>query len=49
MAGMSTEEWLEAHHRAMPSCEHLGTGYTLCVWMEETGHCPKQKPLVCTR
>jgi hypothetical protein len=46
MGGMSTEEWLEAHDWDMPTCEHLGTGYTLCVWMEETGHWPKQKPRV---
>ena len=46
MAGMSTEEWLEAHDWEMPTCDHLGTGYTLCVWMEETGHWPAQKPVV---
>jgi hypothetical protein len=46
MGGLSTEEWLETHDWDMPTCEHLGTGYTLCVWMAETGHWPKQKPTV---
>ena len=46
MGGMSTEEWLEAHDWDMPTCEHVGTGYTLCVWMKETGYWPRQKPKV---
>jgi hypothetical protein len=46
MGGMSTEAWLEAHDWDMPTCEHVGTGYNLCVWMEETGHWPRQKPKV---
>ena len=46
MGGLSVDEWAEAHDWDMPQCEHLGTGYTLCVWMEETGHWPKQKPTV---
>jgi hypothetical protein len=29
-----------------PHCEHVGTGYTLVCWMEETGHWPKEKPKV---
>lgn len=28
------------------SCTHNGTGYDLCLWMAETGHWPKEKPLV---
>jgi hypothetical protein len=46
MGGLSVEEWAEAHDWDMPHCEHLGTGYSLCVWMEETGYWPKQKPRV---
>jgi hypothetical protein len=46
MGGLSTEEWLEAHDYDMPTCEHLGTGYTLCLWMAETGHWPKRMPVV---
>jgi hypothetical protein len=30
----------------MPNCEHFGTGYTLCLWMAETGKWPKEKPRV---
>lgn len=30
----------------MPHCEHVGTGYTLCVWMAQTGHWPQTKPTV---
>ncbi len=30
----------------MPSCEHVGTGYDLVCWMEETGHWPREKPTV---
>lgn len=29
---------------AMPNCEHVGTGYTLCLWMAETGHWPHRRP-----
>ena len=45
--GRSAEAWLEAHdYKSMPSCEHVGTGYTLICWMEEMIHegkfkCPK--------
>jgi hypothetical protein len=46
MGGLSVEEWAEAHDWDMPQCEHLGTGYTLCAWMEETDCWPKQKPRV---
>jgi hypothetical protein len=46
MGGLSTEEWLETHDWEMPTCAHLGTGYTLCVWMAETDHWPTQKPTV---
>lgn len=28
------------------SCEHVGTGYDLVCWMEETGNWPLQKPTV---
>ena len=27
-------------------CEHVGSGYSLVCWMEETGHWPKGKPNV---
>jgi hypothetical protein len=46
LGGLSTREWLETHDYDMPTCEHLGTGYTLCVWMEQTGHWPKKMPAV---
>lgn len=28
------------------SCSHIGTGYQLVCWMEETGNWPKEKPNV---
>lgn len=28
------------------SCEHIGTGYSLVCWMEETGNWPREKPTV---
>ncbi len=41
MGGKSIEEWMDDHHnQAMPNCEHIGTGYNLVCWMEETGHWP---------
>jgi hypothetical protein len=43
---LSTREWLETHDYDMPTCEPLGTGYTLCLWMEQTGHWPKKMPVV---
>jgi hypothetical protein len=39
--------WLEASaFQQMPNCEHVGSGYTLVCWMEQTGIKPKQKPNV---
>ena len=47
MDGRDVKEWLEAHNfRTMPHCQHVGTGYDLCVWMAETGHWPTEKPAV---
>lgn len=47
LAGRTPEMWLlESGYEAMPNCEHVGTGYTLVCWMEETGHWPKSKPNV---
>ena len=46
MAGLSTTEWLETHDYDMPTCEHIGTGYTLCVWMADTGYWPAKMPVV---
>jgi hypothetical protein len=47
MNGKTVEEWLsETGFNSMPHCEHVGTGYDLVCWMEETGHWPKQKPHV---
>ena len=47
MGGRSAEQWLvESGMSHMPNCEHVGTGYTLVCWMEETGHWPTVKPNV---
>ena len=46
MGGLTTQEWLERHDYNMPVCEHVGTGYTLCCWMADTGHWPKRAPVV---
>jgi hypothetical protein len=46
MNGMTVQEWLETHDYDMPVCEHVGTGLTLCLWMEQTGCWPKQAPVV---
>lgn len=47
MDGRDVKGWLEAHNfQTMPHCEHVGTGYDLCVWMAETGHWPTEKPAV---
>ena len=46
MGELTLEERLEAHDYDMPTCEHVGTGLTLCVWMAETGHWPKKAPVV---
>lgn len=42
----ATESCVPDHLRVMPNCEHFGTGYSLCLWMAETGHWPKEKPTV---
>lgn len=31
---------------AMPNCPHIGTGYDLVCWMEETDSWPSVKPVV---
>jgi len=31
---------------SMPHCDHVGTGYTLVCWMEETGLWPQTPPAV---
>ena len=47
MGGKTAEQWLvETNFKAMPHCDHFGTGYTLVCWMEETGHWPQEKPTV---
>lgn len=47
LGGRSVEQWLlESSGQSMPNCEHVGTGYTLVCWMEETGHWPEEKPRV---
>ena len=47
MGGKTAEQWLvESNYTRMPHCEHVGTGYTLVCWMEETGHWPQEKPTV---
>lgn len=47
MGGRTTEQWLdECDGQSMPNCPHVGTGYTLVCWMEETGHWPLKKPRV---
>jgi hypothetical protein len=46
LGGLSVEEWLGSHDYNMPVCEHIGTGYTLCLWMADTGHWPKNPPVV---
>jgi hypothetical protein len=46
MGGLTVDEWLQAHDYDMPTCEHVGTGLTLCLWMEKTGHWPKRIPAI---
>jgi hypothetical protein len=47
MQGLTAEQWLEAHaYTAMPNCEHVGTGYDLCLWMAENNIWPKVFPFV---
>jgi hypothetical protein len=39
----SVEKWLaRSQSQSMPHCEHVGTGYQLICWMEETGYWPKE-------
>ena len=39
--GLTPDEWLEkSNYASMPNCPHVGTGYDLVCWMEETGHWP---------
>jgi hypothetical protein len=37
-AGTLIADRIHIAARGAVTCEHLGTGYTLCLWMEETGH-----------
>lgn len=47
MGEKTIDQWLsETDMASMPHCEHVGTGYDLVCWMEETGYWPKQKPQV---
>lgn len=47
MDGLTVEEWTaQRFGQEMPHCEHVGTGYTLVCWMEETGTWPRLKPRV---
>lgn len=47
MDGKDIDEWLEASDcQSMPHCDHVGTGYDLCLWMAETGHWPMESPTV---
>lgn len=48
MDGKTDEEWftLVGQGQAMPHCDHVGTGYDLCLWMAETGHWPPLPPKV---
>jgi hypothetical protein len=46
MAGQTLNEWLDTHNYDMPTCEHVGTGLTLCLWMERTGCWPAKVPVV---
>ncbi len=41
------EAWLASTDgQSMPHCEHVGTGYDLVCWLEETGLWPRIKPQV---
>lgn len=42
----SADTAVRGYATVIGSCEHIGTGYDLVCWMEETGHWPKQKPRV---
>lgn len=47
LGGRTAVQWLyESNYESMPNCQHVGSGYDLCCWMEETGHWPKGKPNV---
>lgn len=47
MGNKSVLQWLEENHgQSMPHCMHVGTGYDLVCWMEETGYWPILKPIV---
>lgn len=47
LGGRTFEQWLaENNGKSTPNCSHYGTGYDLCLWMAETGHWPKHKPIV---
>jgi hypothetical protein len=42
--------WLEkTGYQSMPNCEHVGTGYQLCVWMADNNIWPEKKPRVHSR
>ena len=44
---VSDEAWMASDDfMSMPYCSHVGTGYDLVCWMEETGHWPVEKPTV---
>lgn len=50
LAGRSAEAWLkESDFQSMPNCEHVGTGYTLLCWMEQSGCWPMDKPTIHSR
>lgn len=45
--GRDVNAWLEEHdYKSMPHCTHVGTGYELVCWMEETGIWPRERPTV---
>lgn len=45
--GDDPEAWLErTGYQSMPHCDHVGTGYDLVCWMEETGNWPTYRPAV---
>ena len=43
----TAEQWLADHvYQSMPHCSHIGTGYDLVCWMEQTGNWPQERPAV---
>lgn len=45
--GKTAEQWIvENNYQSAPHCEHVGTGYELCVWMADTGWWPQTMPTV---